>query len=262
MLCVQKMVDGILNRYIFTVFSYRFAILHRISVCLFIWFYNGLFFYKVYVSQSTLSSQSISKLKDTSSPKLLLAYWDPCDIGGDLFSVEYSSLVKADWFCFVLFLLMSPSVSLSCFIHVVSSQVHNIIYPDYVGLHKYLICIVPTEPSFEIICKIMLPALVTAQITSKPFSNVSSPWGWKAVSFDRLSSSPDDTELLLMYKTLLCYKLQWYRWTRMNVSLLRNPPSTLYGIMLLLSLGIQLFMVLQTSVSFSCIFFIHRKRTT
>lgn len=64
MLCVQKkMVDGILNRYIFTVFSYRFAILHRISVCLFIWFYNGLFFYKVYVSQSTLSSQSVSKLK-------------------------------------------------------------------------------------------------------------------------------------------------------------------------------------------------------
>lgn len=36
------------------------------------------------------------------------------------------------------------------------------------------------------------------------------------------------------------YKLQWYRRTRMNVYLLRNPPSTLYGIMLLLSLGTQL----------------------
>lgn len=54
------MVDGILNRYIFTVFSYQFAILHRISVCLFIRFYNGLFFYKVYVSQNTLSSQYVN----------------------------------------------------------------------------------------------------------------------------------------------------------------------------------------------------------
>lgn len=160
MLCVQKMVDGILNRYIFTVFSYRFAILHRISVCLFIWFYNGLFFYKVYVSQSTLSSQFVSKLKkkDTSSPKLLLAYWDPCDIGGDLLNVEYSSLVKADWF----FWLMSPSVSLFCFMHAVSSQVYNTMYLDHVGLHEYLNYIVATEHSSEIICKITLPALVTA----------------------------------------------------------------------------------------------------
>lgn len=101
MLCVQRIVDGILNRYIFTVFSYRFAILHRISVCPFIRFYNGLFFYKVYVSQSTLSSQSISKLKDTSSPKLLLAYCDPCDIEGDLCSVEYSPFMKAGWFFFL-----------------------------------------------------------------------------------------------------------------------------------------------------------------
>lgn len=56
----SRMVDGILNRYSFTVFSYQFAILHRISVCLFIRFYNGLFFYKVYVSQNTLSSQYVS----------------------------------------------------------------------------------------------------------------------------------------------------------------------------------------------------------
>lgn len=165
MLCVQKkMVDGILNRYIFTVFSYRFAILHRISVCLFIWFYNGLFFYKVYVSQSTLSSQSISKLKkkkkkDTSSPKLLLAYWDPCDIGGDLLNVEYSSLVKADWF----FWLMSPSVSLFCFVHAVSSQAYNTMYLDHhVGLREHLNRIVATERSSEIICKLTPPALVTA----------------------------------------------------------------------------------------------------
>lgn len=34
----------------------------------------------------------------------------------------------------------------------------------------------------------------STQITSKPFSNVSSPWGWKAVSFDSLSSSIDDTD--------------------------------------------------------------------
>lgn len=101
MLCVQRVADGILNRYIFTVFSYRFAVLHRISVCLFIRFYNGLFFYKVYVSQSTLSSQSIGKLKDTSSPKLLLAYWDPCDLEGDLCNVEYSPFVKAGWFFFL-----------------------------------------------------------------------------------------------------------------------------------------------------------------
>lgn len=123
MLCVQRIVDGILNRYIFTVFSYRFAILHRISVCPFIRFYNGLFFYKVYVSQSTLSSQSISKLKYTSSPKLLLAYCDPCDIEGDLCSVEYSPFMKAGWFFFSW--QMSSLVNLSRFTHDVSSRVYH-----------------------------------------------------------------------------------------------------------------------------------------
>lgn len=53
----SKVVDGILNRYIFTVFSYQFAILHRISVCLFMRFYNGLIFLQgLHVSKHSLPS--------------------------------------------------------------------------------------------------------------------------------------------------------------------------------------------------------------
>lgn len=49
---------------------------------------------------------------NTSSPKLLLAYWDPCDIGGGLSNIEYSALAVAlfaltieCWSGFVLFFL-------------------------------------------------------------------------------------------------------------------------------------------------------------
>lgn len=38
----------------------------------------------------------VCKLKNTSSPKLLLAYWDPCDIEGGPLNVDYSSLAIAD----------------------------------------------------------------------------------------------------------------------------------------------------------------------
>lgn len=192
-LCTKKMVDGILNRYIFTVFSYRFAILHRISVCLFIWFYNGLFFYKVYVSQSTLSSQSISKLKkkDTSSPKLLLAYWDPCDIGGDLLNVEYSFLSEGR-----LVFLTNESLGESVLFctrcqqpglqHDVSWSRGSAWIPESYCSHRALLGDYMQANATSL--------SNSTQITSKPFSNVSSPWGWKAVSFDSLSSSIDDTD--------------------------------------------------------------------
>lgn len=64
------------------------------------------------------------------------------------------------------------------------------------------------------------------------------------------------TELLLVFKTS-SYKLWWYRWTWMNVfNLLRNTPSILSWVMLLMQLGAQLFMVLQTPLSRSVILFI------
>lgn len=154
------MVDGILNRYIFTVFSYRFAILHRISVCLFIWFYNGLFFYKVYVSQSTLSSQSVSKLKKKERYQ---------------FTQVASSLLRSMWHwrrssqCWVFVLsegrlvfLTNESLGESVLFYAHCQQPGHTMYLDHLGLYEYLNYIVATERSSEIICKITLPALVTA----------------------------------------------------------------------------------------------------
>lgn len=64
----------------------------------------------------------VCKLKNTSSPKLLLAYWDPCDIGGGLLNVEYSSLAIAD--CYLCQIV--PKLTLSyLFSHCVSSRVYS-----------------------------------------------------------------------------------------------------------------------------------------
>lgn len=59
----------------------------------------------------------VCKLKNTSSPKLLLAYWDPRDIGGDLLNGEHSSLAMAD--CCLWRVV--PRLTLSSFSHRVSA---------------------------------------------------------------------------------------------------------------------------------------------
>lgn len=76
----------------------------------------------------------VCKLKNTSSPKLLLAYWDPCDIGGGLLNVEYSSLAIVD--CYLWQIV--PKLTWSSFSHTVSAAVSTtkIVCHDSIDPHK------------------------------------------------------------------------------------------------------------------------------
>lgn len=78
----------------------------------------------------------VCKCKNTSSPKLLLAYWDPCGIGGDLLNAEYSSLAMADlsltneclsWF-HLIFLSLSAALSTA-----------QIVCCDYIDPHRCVV---------------------------------------------------------------------------------------------------------------------------
>lgn len=86
---------------------------------------------------------------NTSSPKLLLAYWDPYDVGGDLLNVEYSSLAMAD------LSLTNERLSSVCLVFLTVSAVMSttqIGCSDYVDLYKLCSFVLKTpESSFEII---------------------------------------------------------------------------------------------------------------
>lgn len=157
------MVDGILNRYIFTVFSYQFAILHRISVCLF----HKVLQRFIFLQGLRVSKHSVfpvCKLRNTSSPKLLLAYWDPRDIGGALVSSEFSysggrlSSLRSE---------RLPWPRLSSAAAPAALLQHEMVCRESLDPRKLccaVLCWKATQSSFGIIAiKVILPAAVRAR---------------------------------------------------------------------------------------------------
>lgn len=104
----------------------------------------------------------------------------------------------------LVFLTNESLVILSCFIHAVSSQVYNTLYLDYVGLHKYVSCVIPTENPFKIM-QDNDTSLSSRHISPISLSTMLAALGngrqCLLISYLALKITQ---ELLLMYKTLHC----------------------------------------------------------
>lgn len=138
----------------------------------------------------------VCKLKITSSPKLLLAYWDPCDIGGGLLNVEYSSLAIAD--CYLWQIV--PTLTLRLFSHCVRSHVYStdslswLCRSTEVALCSFVLKITPTKRLLDHIKQINPTSVGKGTLRSSPLGpSCYHPFeDGKAVSLISLSSSRND----------------------------------------------------------------------